>query len=48
MACRNSNNSELRNCYKKCCKIVSKVIKEAKKLKYDNKIPKIKIKPYGI
>ena len=44
MACRNSNNSELRNYYKKYCKILSKVIKEAKKLKYDNKIQNSKNK----
>ena len=44
MACRKSNNSELRNYYKKYCKILSKVIKEAKKLKYDNKIQNSKNK----
>jgi hypothetical protein len=38
IACRNSNNPDLRNYYKKYCKILSAVIKEAKKLKYDSKI----------
>jgi hypothetical protein len=38
MTCKNNNNSELNNYYKKYCNILSKVIKEAKRLKYDNKI----------
>ena len=33
-----SNNPELRNYYKKNCKILSTVIKEAKRLKCDSKI----------
>jgi hypothetical protein len=41
IACR--NNSELRNYYKKYCKILSTVIKEAKRLKYDSKIQKSNI-----
>ena len=40
IACRNSNNLELRNYYKKYCNILSGVIKEAKRLKYDSKIKK--------
>jgi hypothetical protein len=50
MTCGNNNNSELNNYYKKYCKILSKVIKEATRLKYDNKIENlvIKIKPYGM
>jgi hypothetical protein len=36
--CRSSNNSELNNYYKKYCKILSGVIKEAERLKYDNNI----------
>jgi 23S rRNA pseudoU1915 N3-methylase RlmH len=35
---RNSNNSELSNYYKKYCKIIPRVIKEVKRLQYDNKI----------
>jgi hypothetical protein len=34
MTCRNNNNSELNNYYKKYCNILSKVIKEAERLKY--------------
>ena len=33
IASRNSNNLDLKNCYKKCCKILSAVIQEAKKTK---------------
>jgi hypothetical protein len=39
-ACRNSNNPGLRNYYKKYCKTLSTVIKEATRLKYDSKIKK--------
>jgi SOS-response transcriptional repressor LexA len=38
ITCRNSNNHDLRNYYKKYCKILSTVITEAKKLKYYSKI----------
>jgi hypothetical protein len=40
MACRNSNNLDLINYYKKYCKILSSVVREAKKLKFANKINK--------
>jgi uncharacterized Ntn-hydrolase superfamily protein len=41
IACRNSNNPDLINHYKRYCKILSAVIKEAKKLNYADKIKKI-------
>jgi len=37
IACRNSNNLELINHYKRYCKILSFAIKEAKKLYYADK-----------
>jgi hypothetical protein len=37
IVCRNSNKSELSNYYKRYCKILSRVTKDAKRLKYDNK-----------
>jgi hypothetical protein len=40
IACKDSNNLYLLNYYKKYCKILSEVIKEAKKLKYADKISK--------
>jgi len=40
IACRNSNNPDLINHYKRYCKILSAVIKEAKKLNYADKIKK--------
>jgi hypothetical protein len=40
IACRNSNNPDLINHYKIYCKILSAVIKEAKKLNYVDKIKK--------
>ena len=40
IACRNSNNLDLINYYKKYCKILSAVVKEAKKLNYEDKINK--------
>jgi hypothetical protein len=40
IACRNSNNSYLINHYKRYCKILSAVIKKAKKLNYADKIKK--------
>jgi hypothetical protein len=40
IACRNSNNPVLINHYKRYCKILSSVIKEAKKLNYADKIKK--------
>jgi hypothetical protein len=40
IACRNSNNPDLLNHYKRYCKILSAVIKEAKKLNYADKIKK--------
>jgi len=40
IASRNSHNSDLINYYKKYCKILSAVIKEAKKLNYGDKIKK--------
>jgi hypothetical protein len=40
IACRNSNNLDLINYYKKYCKISSAVVKEAKKLNYADKINK--------
>jgi len=50
IASRNSNNSNLINYYKKYCKILSAVIKEAKKLNYADKIkkPSTRTKPFGI
>jgi hypothetical protein len=49
MACRHSSNLDLKNYYKKYCKILSAVVKEAKKLNYADKIGKSlkKIKLYG-
>jgi hypothetical protein len=38
IACRNSKNYKLRDHYNKYCKILSRVIKEAEKLKYESKI----------
>jgi len=32
--CRSSNDAKLENYYKTCCKILSKVIKEAKKIPF--------------
>ena len=40
IASRNSNNLDLINYYKRYCKILSAVIKEAKKLNYADKIKK--------
>jgi hypothetical protein len=41
ITCKNTKNIDLNNKY---CKILSKVIKEAKKLKYDNQIKNYKNK----
>jgi predicted nucleic acid-binding protein len=38
--CRNSNNLELKRHYQIYCKILSNVIKEAKRIYYDKKIQK--------
>ena len=40
IACKNNNNQELLKHYKRYCKILSAVIKEAKKLNYAYKIKK--------
>ena len=38
VACRNSNNQESKRCYQIYCKILSNVIKEAKRIHYDKTI----------
>ena len=50
IASRNSNNLDLINYYKKYCKILCAVIKEAKKLNYADKIkkPQTRTKLFGI
>jgi uncharacterized protein (UPF0335 family) len=50
LACRNRNNLELKRHYQVNCKILSDVIKEAKRMYYNKKILNqvIKVKPLGI